>query len=148
VNLPDYAISTEPTGRYFLPIEDVRPSNEVPDFLEARPSPTINVADVFRHLASEWKHDTAHLSVLSQRTTHPAYRSIVDMGRTAIPYILADLHRDPDHWFQALVFLTGANPVPYGFNGTVTDAVQLWIDWGHRHHMFPDANPRFVRNIP
>lgn len=148
MNIPAPAFSSEPIGNYFLPIEEITPSNEMPTYLEAKPSPTINVADVFLHLARKWKHDTAHLSVVSQRTQHPAYRSIVDMGRTAIPYILDDLRRDPDHWFEALVFLTGANPIPYDFDGTVSDAVQLWIDWGHRHHMFPDANPRPVRNIP
>jgi hypothetical protein len=52
------------------------------------------------------------------------------MGRSVVPLILEEMEQQPDHWFYALAVLTGENPVPVNFTGTVSDAADLWIQWG------------------
>ena len=102
----------------------------MPAFLEAEPSPTLSVADVFRDLANKWRRDTGHLSLISQRVKHPAYKRVLLMGSDAVPLILEEMRDRPDHWFHALITLTDDNPVPFDFNGTVEDAAALWVAWG------------------
>lgn len=53
------------------------------------------------------------------------------MGKSIIPVILDEIEREPDHWFHALAFLSGENPIPADFNGTVEEAINLWVSWGH-----------------
>ena len=64
----------------------------------------------FRELASQWRLDTGHFSIVSQMTRHPAYQSIIEMGEPAIPLILKDLLEKPDHWFPALAAISGESP--------------------------------------
>jgi hypothetical protein len=68
----------------------------------------------------------------------------VKLGRPAVPYILEELRRDPDHWFAALYLITGENPVPQNFTGTVEEAADLWVRWGERAH----AAQRAPRALP
>ena len=90
--------------------------------------------DLFLNFSKRWKAETSHLSFVSQRFSHPEYVKILLMGKTVIPYILEELEQDTDHWFHALTFLTGENPIPSNFEGSVEDAAQLWIRWGHRRY--------------
>jgi len=91
---------------------------------------SVDSEDLFKKLVAEWRSDTGHLSVVSQRLGHPAYIQIMQMGASAIPLILEELERRPDHWFYALTQLTQENPIPVNFNGTIADAIDLWISWG------------------
>jgi hypothetical protein len=88
-----------------------------------------NVAEVkFRALASEWKRATAHLSVLNKRYKHPSYQAILQLGPAIVPFVLNELRREPDFWFEALEELTGANPAKGA--QTFYEAVDRWIAWG------------------
>lgn len=98
------------------------------------PTASISTRDLFRDLAYQWKDETGHLSSVATRIGHPAYRKILSMGKTVIPYILEELEREPDHWFHALTLLSGENPIPRDFRGTVTDAADIWINWGSREY--------------
>jgi hypothetical protein len=49
-----------------------------------------------------------------------------------VPLILREMEREQGHWFHALMVLTGANPVPSNFQGTLTEATQYWVDWGRQ----------------
>jgi len=98
------------------------------------PTVSIDIKVLFRELADEWKRDTAHQSFISQRLQHPAYRRILNMGRSVVPLILEEMERQSDHWFYALALLTGENPVPADFTGTVSDAADLWIRWGRSRY--------------
>jgi hypothetical protein len=95
-------------------------------------APTISVRPevTFRKLADEWKSETGHLSFISQRVRHPAYRKILSLGESAVPFILKELEAEPNHWFHALFQLTGENPIGPKFSGTVTDAAKIWVEWG------------------
>lgn len=65
----------------------------------------------FKHLADEWRRDTSHLSVDSQRAAHFSYHQIIGMGRDAIPFMYRDLQRGRgSDWFWALHAITGALP--------------------------------------
>ena len=50
------------------------------------------------------------------------------MGERAIPLILADLQKEPDHWSYALTKLTKADPVKPEDN--FHQAVEAWLNWG------------------
>ena len=100
---------------------------------------TIDFDLYFKTLAEKWKKDTRHLSLISLRVTHPAYKRIITLGRPALPLILAELRDEPDHWFHALSLLSDENPVPQSFRGTVTEAAELWVKWGHNNNLLSDA---------
>jgi hypothetical protein len=63
---------------------------------------------------------------------HPAYQEIISMGERAIPLLLAELRREPDHWFVALHTITGANPVPPESEGKVSEMANAWVRWGEK----------------
>ena len=65
----------------------------------------------FKRLAKEWRIDTGMLSLVTQKSMHPADRRIIGMGQPVVPMILRDLEQKPDHWFWALRVITGDNPV-------------------------------------
>ena len=84
----------------------------------------------FHRLASQWKEERGPLSSARQMAEHPTYQEIIKMGRSAIPFLLAELEREPDHWFLALHTITGANPVSETNRGRVREMAQDWISWG------------------
>jgi hypothetical protein len=84
----------------------------------------------FRVLADQWKRETGHLSRMSHRAEHPAYRQIIAMGEAVIPILLEDLNQTHDHWFLALMELTGQNPVKQADAGFVDRMADAWIRWG------------------
>ena len=87
----------------------------------------------FYRLMAVWKTETSHLSNLTERCNHAAYRSIIEMGPDVVPLILAELEREPDYWFAALRDLTGENPVPPEVRGKLKDMASSWLDWGEQH---------------
>ncbi len=52
------------------------------------------------------------------------------MGDVAIPFLLAELEREPDHWFTALQTITGENPVQKDAAGALAKMANAWIKWG------------------
>jgi len=84
----------------------------------------------FNELATQWESETGMLSVLSQKVLHPAYQRIIGMGEKAIPLLLKELEREPNHWFWALKAITGANPVKPENRGRVKRMAQDWLEWG------------------
>lgn len=82
----------------------------------------------FQNLASKWKRETRHSSVIAKRYQNPFYKAILDKGFPVVPLILKDLRHDPDRWFAALEKLTGENPAKDSEN--FYEAVDRWIAWG------------------
>ena len=93
---------------------------------------TATVVEEFDRLAREWKEATAFESSPTRLALHPAYQRIIGLGRRALPLILAELRREPDHWFWALQSISGENPVPAEKTGEVEAMARLWLDWGHQ----------------
>jgi len=87
----------------------------------------------FKALADAWHTETDFLSSPTRRKSHKAYRKILSMGILAIPYILRDLNERGGDWYEALVDITGANPVTPGIQGNVPAMKKAWTEWGHQH---------------
>lgn len=94
--------------------------------------PDTRLEATFRELARRWRDETQFLSSTTQMTAHPAYREIVDLGPGVVPLLLADLRREPDHWFAALRELTGENPVAPADRGNLGAMADAWVRWGER----------------
>ena len=92
--------------------------------------PRHNIALRFRHFADEWKHESHFLSNTAHMVMLRSYQNIIGMGEPAIPYILEELRREPDHWFWALETITLANPVTDAEAGNVERMANAWIEWG------------------
>ncbi len=84
----------------------------------------------FRELVADWQTDVAHLSSTTARVQHPAYREIIALGPPAVPLLLRELERRPNHWFAALRSLTGADPVVPADRGHLERMAEAWIRWG------------------
>jgi len=89
----------------------------------------IDAFDLFMKHSAEWRKDCAHLSSASEMATHPAYQQIIGMGREALPFILQELEREPDHWFLALRAITQEDPVPEEHRGRIKMMADDWIRW-------------------
>lgn len=88
----------------------------------------------FNRFTSEWKAAARHISSPVQIALHPAYQRIVGMGERALPFILAELRREPDHWFWALAAITGANPVRPEDQGHLPAMTTAWLGWASDHY--------------
>jgi hypothetical protein len=84
--------------------------------------------DEFRVLVERWKAETVHSSLVQTQVQHPAYQRIIGMGQQAVPLILDEMRRRPDHWFWALHAITGEQPASPG--ATFGEAAEAWLAWG------------------
>ena len=81
----------------------------------------------FAKLVKQWKEETAGNSSISKKLLNLAYLRIIAMGEIAVPLILKELKRSPDHWFLALKAITNADPVNSG--ASFDQAVDSWLKW-------------------
>ena len=72
------------------------------------------------------------MSNTAQMAMLRSYQSIIGMGDPAIPLLLEELQREPDHWFWALEMITEQDPVPSEAVGRVNEMAQAWIEWGKK----------------
>ncbi|WP_413279222.1 hypothetical protein [Floridanema evergladense] len=93
----------------------------------------IKLEKKFKELATQWKSETAPLSVITQKVIHPAYQQIIGMGEDVVPLLLRELEKRPDHWFWALKSITGANPVKSEHRGRIKLMAQDWLEWGREN---------------
>ncbi len=84
----------------------------------------------FKELTAQWKSDVGFTSSVTRMAQHPAYEKIIGMGPKAVPLLLRELERDPDHWFWALKAITGEDPVPVGSRGKLREMCEAWLAWG------------------
>jgi hypothetical protein len=84
----------------------------------------------FEGLVSQWQEATAFTSSVVEMAMHPAYQQIIGLGPAAIPLLLNELEREPDHWFWALRAIAGENPVPVEDAGRVLKMAAVWVEWG------------------
>lgn len=91
----------------------------------------------FQELTRQWKEATQVTSSITEVSAHPAYQQIIGMGKDAVPLILAELRREPDHWFWALRAITGEDPVPAADRGKLQAMTRAWLDWADRRGLAP-----------
>ena len=84
----------------------------------------------FDQLARRWKQESEFMSNTAQMAMLRSYQSIIGMGSPAVPLLLDELRREPDHWFWALESITLENPVPPQDAGQLDKMAQAWIAWG------------------
>jgi hypothetical protein len=92
--------------------------------------PDETLEERFHRLANIWRAATSHLSSSTRMAAHPAYQEIIGLGSAAVPLLLAELARQPDHWFSALKAITGANPVDPADRGRIDRMAAAWLKWG------------------
>ena len=91
-----------------------------------------DLQDRFGQLKDQWKAESRYLSNTAQISMLWPYQQIIGMGPAVVPLILAELLREPDHWFWALEAITGENPARPEAGGSVARMSQSWIDWGQQ----------------
>ena len=89
-----------------------------------------DVEETFYELAETWRSDTRFLSATDDIVLHPAYQSIIGMGREVIPLLLRELQRKPSHWFWALRSISREDPVRPEDVGNIRNMTDAWLKWG------------------
>jgi hypothetical protein len=84
----------------------------------------------FQRLRDQWKQESRYLSNTAQMALLNSYQRIIGMGTVAVPLILEELRREPDHWFWALEAITEENPVSAEDAGRVPAMTAAWLRWG------------------
>jgi len=85
----------------------------------------------FERLVQEWKAErNPYSSDPARDATCLSYLKIIGIGPEAIPLILTELRRCPDHWFIALHALTDVDPVSQTHRGNFREVTSDWIAWG------------------
>ncbi len=84
----------------------------------------------FYSLANRWKNERGPTSSITEMAIHPAYQEIIGMGKEAIPLILSELEKSPDHWFWALSAISGEDPVKPEDRGRIKKMAEVWLEWG------------------
>lgn len=88
----------------------------------------------FRRLKKKWQEGTLYFSDTARIYGHPAYRDIIAMGEKALPPIFSELRYGRNvFWHQALMAITGANPVPAENAGDLEAVRKAWLDWGRQN---------------
>ena len=93
----------------------------------------VELEQKFRTLVAEWRRDTAAVSSSTEIFSHAAYQRIMSMGEFAIPFILREFQRKPEHWDYALWMITGENPVSPDDAGRMDKIADAWVRWGRDH---------------
>ena len=83
---------------------------------------------LFNELAIQWRRETGHMSSTTRKYMHPAYQTIIGMGKQVLPLVLTELRSRPSHWFWALRFIAHENPA--ADCKSVEAATEAWINWG------------------
>lgn len=91
------------------------------------------IKEKFERLSCQWKNETLFVSTILESVTHPAYQQIIGMGEQAVPLILSCLSERHDHWFWALMAITGENPVSPNHRGQLPLMANSWLEWGEKN---------------
>jgi hypothetical protein len=86
-------------------------------------------------LADKWMRETAALSSITEKATHPAYQQIIGMGPRAVPFLLRQLQDRGGHWFWALKAITRQDPVPVEARGLMRAMAEAWLNWGRERDL-------------
>jgi hypothetical protein len=89
----------------------------------------------FHRLAGQWKANRGPTSSVTKIANDPAYREIIEMGKPALPFILAALEAEPDFWFAALRRITGENPITPAIQGDLHAITEAWLRWARANHV-------------
>lgn len=103
-----------------------------------------SIPEEFERLKENWEDETAHIASPREKAIHPSYQRIVGMGMAAVPFILTELRKKPDHWFWALKAITGVDPVPAEHMGDMEKMAEDWTDWFERRGLATGESVPFL----
>jgi len=83
----------------------------------------------FEIYKEKWEEDTMFSSSTTEMINHPAYKQIIGFGKEVVPYLLKDMAKTGNHWFEALQSITGANPIQHGHRGKIQLMIADWMQW-------------------
>lgn len=98
-------------------------------------SATSPIKSKFEDLADAWRKNTRFSSSLMDSVLDSNYQQIIAIGVAAVPYILREMSKSPDHWYWALGAITQQNPAANVPAGDVRGICAAWLDWGKRRHL-------------
>ncbi len=99
---------------------------------ETTPKPRLaGVGQASKTVHDQWMRAHQDAVAPMSRLSHP-YQRVISLGMPVVPYILAELAAQPDHWFWALSAITGIDPVPEEAAGNLRAMTQAWLKWGDR----------------
>jgi hypothetical protein len=98
-----------------------------------------DIAEEFHRLVEWWERETWPYSSVEKICTHPAYQRIIGLGPSAVPLILAELQKEPHHYFWALTAITGDDPIADEHAGCMQEMADDWLRWGIEHGYFGQA---------
>lgn len=110
------------------PSADIAMLEDVASAVRARE--TAELRRTFAALVRQWQAACGHLSSTTKRVKHKAFRTVVAMGRPAIPLLLEQLTREPNDWDLALAEITGEPPAPPDDAGKMAEVAAAWLTWG------------------
>lgn len=93
----------------------------------------------FQCLVVQWGVERGAMSSITEAAMCPAYQSIIGMGPSAVPLILAELRLEgdePDQWFWALKAITGADPVSDEDRGDFVAMARAWFEWAEENRVW------------
>lgn len=97
------------------------------------PDSPVDVSATFARLRDRWAQDTLLSSDIVQTITHPAYYSIIGLGREALPYIFEDLQNGGGPWFVALQAITREDLLTPENANDARKLRDAWLQWGIAH---------------
>ena len=89
----------------------------------------------FQRLKEQWKEETLDMSSLTDMVTHRAYLQIIGMGDKAIPLLVDELRKEPNHWFVALNAISGDNPIAPEDAGNLERMTEAWLRWADQNEL-------------
>jgi len=87
-----------------------------------------NVEVIFRKYYGKWYDETKYLSS-SKMFENKYYKDIISLGISVVPSIIKKLREEPTHLFEALVEITGQDPVPESHWGNIEQMALDWVKW-------------------
>lgn len=81
----------------------------------------------FETLKNNWLEETRFSSSTTDIVENKNYQQIIKMKLDALPYIFADLKKNPNHWNFALKQITDNDPAA-DCKGNIKEEQQKWLD--------------------
>lgn len=94
------------------------------------------VEKAFEMYAQLWRDDSTYASSIGDMIQHPAYQAIISLGDEAVPLLLRELERRPDHWFAVLTAITHENPIRPEEEGDIGLMSRAWLRWAEARRIW------------
>jgi len=83
---------------------------------------------IFDEYYDKWYSETKYMSS-PKMFENKHYKAIISLGDSVVPSIIRKLKKTPTHLFEALVEITGQDPIPENHWGDIGQMAQDWINW-------------------